>query len=139
MVIKTDHDNNGDNKKHFSEAGGSPHRPGAHSLLNHSNLGAFSDTVSNEQHVEDAARALAIGSESYSRRPSSSSWWTFRSLVATVAVATQVQGSNTAESCGICGVVGTQDHDARYVNIRHEISTDKLSEIAKELIFTRLT
>ena len=72
--------------------------------------------VSNEQHVEDTARALAIGSESYSRRPSSSSWWTFGSLVATVAVATQVQGSNTAESCGICGVVGTRDHDARYVN-----------------------
>lgn len=64
--------------------------------------------------VATATKGGGISLESYSDRHSSA-LWAFGSLLAAVAAVTQIQDTKTAESCGIAGVVGTSNNDARYV------------------------
>ncbi|KAL7564173.1 hypothetical protein ACA910_021147 [Epithemia clementina (nom. ined.)] len=61
-------------------------------------------------------KGMVASSESFREwylKPSSSSWWSLASLVAAAGIAAQLRDRETAESCGIAGVVGTSNHDAR--------------------------
>ena len=86
---------------------------------------------------EDGVRVFSSVSSSPSLTSSwwswsSSSWWTFGSILAATAasaISAQFRDSNTAESCGIAGVAGTSNHNARYVCVTNRLQV--LVEISK--------
>ncbi|KAL7564174.1 hypothetical protein ACA910_021148 [Epithemia clementina (nom. ined.)] len=72
-------------------------------------------TINGEQLIAAATRAVSArnSSESSSNERKVQSWWVFGSLLAAAVIAIQFQETQKAESCGIAGVVGTPNHDAR--------------------------